>query len=143
MDLLIDENNKLKKIIRTLDKRMKYLENRINSIVKNENNNYCYLCEMLCGIDEEKCDYNIFCQNYICNECIQNIKKDNSDKSMCKNINCKKWYCYNCLYKNDFLIKCYNCDNFLCDQHYYEADNPIQICVDCTNDSVMVNESDM
>lgn len=145
MDFLIDENNKLKKIIRLLDKRVEYLEKRIISIIDIDNQNdiyYCDVCNSLCGFDEEKCDYNIFCNNHICIECIKNLKNDINDKSMCKNVNCKKWYCYNCLSDNDFLIKCYNCDNSMCELHYNQFNCPIDICYECNNDSIMINKND-
>ncbi len=133
-----DENNKLKTIIRNLDRRIEYLESRIRNIVFRNDIYTCKLCLNYCTYDDEKCDYNIFCNNYICNNCIIITKNSSDNKSICKNNKCNKWICSDCIYDidndndNKHLYSCNNCKINLCNDHYHNInEKKDNICIDC------------
>jgi hypothetical protein len=141
MELLINENKKLKEIIRYSDNRIKYLEEKIDNLINDVNINYCYICYNKCDYDEEKCEYNMFCDNYICRDCIIKHKNNPDDKSVCKYNKCNKWYCSSCInackYK-DYLIKCNDCLEYCCLEHYDNSNIDIKnwICKKC-NEQLM------
>jgi hypothetical protein len=128
------EINKLKLIIRNLDNRIKYLESRIDNILYNNDIYNCYICSNYCSYDDEKCEYNIFCTNYICHKCISNIKNNINNKSICKNNKCNKWYCNDCIdnMNDDYIHSCNECNINQCNNHY-DSNNEIKndICNDC------------
>jgi hypothetical protein len=130
-----NEIKELKSIIRNLDNRINYLEKRINDII-NKNDIYrCYICSNYCTYDDEKCDFNMFCMNYICKKCIYIIKKNNDNETICKNRKCNKWYCSDCLYycnNNEYIKKCEKCNLVQCIEHYCNQTNLSKyICRNC------------
>jgi hypothetical protein len=129
-----NENNSLKSIIRTMDKRIKYLERRINDIIDKNDIYVCFMCANYCTYDDEKCDYNLFCTNYICKKCIYIIKLEKDNQALCKNNKCNKWYCPKCLYykKYDCIKYCSNCKISQCNDHYETLNEKIsEICDYC------------
>jgi hypothetical protein len=117
MELLSDENKKLKDIIRKSDKRIKYLEERIKKIINGLDINYCFLCDNICEYDEERCEYNMFCESFICISCVNKCKNDKFDRFICKYDKCNKWCCLGCT-NNNFLQECIECKNLYCYDHY-------------------------
>jgi hypothetical protein len=128
---LLYENKQLKCIIREYDKRISYLEEKIKNIVDNEYINSCIKCNKLCIIDDEKCDFNIFCDNHICSDCIKEFKKDVTNNNICKFNKCNKWFCSGCTKNknNNYMLKCNNCLQIICIDHFLNDDNT---CIKCT-----------
>ena len=132
----------LKSIIRNLDNRIKYLESRIKEIINNNDIYNCYICTEYCTYDDEKCDCNIFCQNYICKECISIIKTNKSYQNLCKNNKCNKWYCDDYVSDiNNYIQCCTKCNIFQCNEHY-ESKNELKniICKTCNKQQNEINE---
>lgn len=129
MDLLLDENKKLKEIIRISDNRIEYLEDKIKQLLTDTNINYCYMCDNLCAYDEEKCEYNMFCVNYICKDCIINLKNNQTNKNMCKYDKCNGWYCPECIKADsECLMNCDKCNKLYCLDHFSENKTT---CINC------------
>lgn len=123
---LIDENAQLKEIIRENDRRIYYLESKIKNMVNDCDIETCFECHNSCDYDEEKCDCNMFCTNYLCRNCI------NKSKLKCQYSKCKKWFCE----KYPPAVNCLECSRIFCNDHFLEMKSvqksrPIDLCQDC------------
>lgn len=142
-----DEIQILKKIIRNQDKRIQYLEKRIINIIDNNDLYKCYKCDNYCTYDDEKCDSNIFCTNYICNQCIITIKNESNNITICKNNKCNKWYCSDCInyYNNEqYIHSCINCNKKQCLDHYISVNELRETtCNNCTKEKIDLEINDI